>query len=165
MIRLRHVSRYCDCNQTMGHGASEKHRDPWTAQSRSHGLHRYTTRNKHARLSLRHSTADTTFAEQFRVRTSSVYPLATEGTGVPSPSARLTVNRVRRRHGEHTTNHTTCKFPAERSLFDPSISQSSRLLPLHVRIYLTKIEVYLCTPPLLFCRLPPQSNYRTPTPD
>src|SRR5690606_3089588 len=44
------------------------------------------------------------------------------------------------------------------SLLDPSISQSGRLVPLRFRIYIRKIEVYLCAPPLLFCRPPPQPN-------
>ena len=44
------------------------------------------------------------------------------------------------------------------SLLDLSISQSGRLVPLRFRIYIRKIEVYLCAPPLLFCRPPPQPN-------
>ena len=51
------------------------------------------------------------------------------------------------------------------SLLDQSISQSGRLMPLRFRTYLRKDEVYLCTPPLLFCRPPPQPNCLAHTSD
>ena len=45
------------------------------------------------------------------------------------------------------------------SLLYPSISQSGRLLPLHSSTDFRPVWAYLCTPPLLFGRRPPQSNY------
>ena len=46
------------------------------------------------------------------------------------------------------------------SLLDVSVLQSGRLIPLCSTIDFQPIWVYLRTPPLLFRRWPPQSNYR-----
>ena len=43
-------------------------------------------------------------------------------------------------------------------LLDPSVSQSSTLLPLHFQRDVRPHQAYLRTPPLLFGRRPPQSN-------
>jgi len=45
------------------------------------------------------------------------------------------------------------------SLFDLSVLQSGKLMPLHSTIAERLIWAYLCAPPLLFRRWPPQSNY------
>ena len=45
------------------------------------------------------------------------------------------------------------------SLLYLSISQSGRLLPLYSTTDFRPVWAYLCTPPLLFGRRPPQSNY------
>ena len=45
------------------------------------------------------------------------------------------------------------------TLLDLSVSQSGRLMPLHSTIDFWPIWAYLRTPPLLFGRRPPQSNY------
>ena len=53
-------------------------------------------------------------------------------------------------------------------LLEPSLSQLSMLLPLHVQLDFRPSEAYLCAPPLLFGRRPPQSNclpYIVPVPD
>ena len=46
------------------------------------------------------------------------------------------------------------------SLFDMSILQSSKLIPLRSTVELYTTWVYHCAPPLLFRRRPPQSNYQ-----
>ena len=43
-------------------------------------------------------------------------------------------------------------------LLEPSLLQSSMLLSLHVQLDFRPSEAYLCAPPLLFGRRPPQSN-------
>ena len=45
------------------------------------------------------------------------------------------------------------------SLLDMYVSQSGKLMPLHSTIDFWPIWAYLCAPPLLFRRRPPQSNY------
>ena len=53
------------------------------------------------------------------------------------------------------------------SLFELSLSQSSRLVPLHSTTDFWPVWAYHCAPPLLFGRRPPQSNYppcRVPDP-
>ena len=55
-----------------------------------------------------------------------------------------------------------------RHLLDVSISQSSTLMPLHATRNVRPRREYLCAPPLLFGRRPPQSNYppcTVPDPD
>jgi len=44
-------------------------------------------------------------------------------------------------------------------LFELSLLQSSRLVPLRLHVDCWPTQTYLCTPPLLFRRRPPQSNY------
>ena len=46
------------------------------------------------------------------------------------------------------------------SLFDLSVLQSSRLMPLHSKLDFQPSWTYLRAPPLLFRRLPPQANYQ-----
>ena len=46
------------------------------------------------------------------------------------------------------------------SLLDMSILQSGELMPLYSTIDVTPIWAHRCTPPLLFRRWPPQSNYQ-----
>jgi len=58
----------------------------------------------------------------------------------------------------HTVS--TVRYDQLSFLFDSSISQSSKLLPLCSTINIKLIWVYLCTPPLPFRRRPPQSNYQ-----
>ncbi len=53
-------------------------------------------------------------------------------------------------------------------LLDVSVSQSSTLMPLYATYDVRPYWEYLCTPPLLFRRRPPQSNYppyNVPGPD
>jgi hypothetical protein len=56
-------------------------------------------------------------------------------------------------HSESPDHYDQLSF-----LFDMYVSQSGRLIPLHSSNDFQPFWTYLCTPPLLFGRRPPQSN-------
>ena len=76
-----------------------------------------------------------------------------EGISLLSPAYLLSVERWPF-HSEPPDHYDRLS-----TLLDLSVSQSGRLMPLHSTIDFWPIWAYLRTPPLLFGRRPPQSNY------
>ena len=76
-----------------------------------------------------------------------------EGISLLSPAYLLSVERWPF-HSEPPDHYDRLS-----TLLDLSVSQSGRLMPLHSTIDFWPIWAYLRTPPLLFRRRPPQSNY------
>ena len=76
-----------------------------------------------------------------------------EGISLLSPAYLLSVERWPF-HSEPPDHYDRLS-----TLLDLSVLQSGRLLPLHSTIDFWPIWAYLRTPPLLFRRRPPQSNY------